>query len=79
MRGGQGRVRQQRRRDGGGCSGWRRGGRGEILVDPLMEEVFGEAKVDENLEVLAGLDEDVLGAGRFDLLLLLVLLLLVVL
>lgn len=69
MRGGRGRVRQQRRRDGGGCSGGRRGGRGEILVDPLMEEVLGETEVDEDLEVLAGLDEDVLGAGRFDLLL----------
>lgn len=43
------------------------------LIDPLMEEVLGEAEVDEDLEVLAGLDEDVLGAGRLDLLRLLVL------
>jgi hypothetical protein len=43
-----------------------------------MEEVLGEAEVDEDLQVLAGLDEDVLGAGRFDLLLLLLLLLLMV-
>jgi hypothetical protein len=43
----------------------------------LVEEVLGEAGIDQDLEVLARLDEDILGgAGRVERLLLLLLLLL---
>lgn len=42
---------------------WRHG-QGKLqrlaVVDPLVEEVPGEAGVDENLQALPGLDEDVL-------------------
>lgn len=82
-------MREQRRGDGSGgrgrrrrCrSGWRcLAGEGKlerkgIVVNPLVKQVLGQTRVDQDLQVLARLDEDILRSGRVVLLLLLLLLL----
>lgn len=82
-------MRQQRRGDGSGgrsrrsrCRcGWRclarerKLDRKGIVVNPLVKQVLGQTRVDQDLQVLARLDEDILRSGRVELLLLLLLLL----